>query len=146
MNDLTPQQARTIAHGLYELARADGVHPAETLLVQEFFAAAQGEFAGHGDLSSFTATTFDAAAAAQVLDSLELKGVFLHSCVLLAYADGKYTAAERAKVAEFAKVLGVTAEQLASIEEGVGDHLLQQIARIENVDALGEVARELKQS
>jgi DnaJ-domain-containing protein 1 len=81
-----------------------------------------------------------------VLDSVELKGVFLHSCVLLAYADGKYSATERAKVAEFAKALGMAADQLASIEEAVSDHLMQQIARIENIDALGEVARELKQS
>ena len=146
MNDLTPQQARIIAHGLYDLANADGVHPAETMLVQEFYGAAQGEFGGAGDLSVLAATPFDIAQAAQVLDSIELRGVFVHSCVLLAYADGRYSAAERARVAAHAQALGLSAEQLATIEDGVSDHLMQQIARIENIDALGEVARELKQS
>ncbi|HEY0659960.1 MAG TPA: TerB family tellurite resistance protein [Lysobacter sp.] len=143
-NDLSPQQARTIAHGLHELARTDGVHPAETMLVQEFFAAAQGEFGTAGDTSMLAATSFDVAQAAQVLDTPELKAVFLQSCVLLAYADGRYSAAERAKVAEFAQALGVPEAERADIEETVSDHLLQQIARIENVEALGEVARELK--
>ncbi|HEV8693687.1 MAG TPA: hypothetical protein VGQ93_05780 [Lysobacter sp.] len=146
MTDLSPQQARTIAHGLYELACTDGAHPAETMLVQEFFAAAQGEFSGQGDLSMLAATAFDPRQAGQVLDSVELKNVFLHSCVLLAYADGSYGAAERARVAEFAQAMDIPAEQLAAIEEGVSDQLLQQIARIENVEALSEVARELKQS
>ena len=145
MKDLTPQQARAIAHGLHDLAGTDGVHPAETMLVQDFFNAAQGEFGGAGDLSLLAATPFDVAEAGQVLGSVELKGVFLHSCVLLAYADGRYSAAERARVAEFAQALGLGAE-LATIEQGVADHLMQQIARIENLDALGEVARELKQS
>ena len=146
MNDLTPQQARVIARGLYELAHTDGLHPAETMLVRDFYCAAQGEFAASGDLTILASTAFDLGEVARVLDSIELKGIFLHSCVLLSYADGRYSADERAKVAEFAQGLGVTAEQLATIEEGVSDQLLQQIALIENVDALGEVARELKQS
>jgi hypothetical protein len=144
MNDLTPEQARVIAHGLYDLAGTDGVHPAETMLVQDFYAAAQGEF-GSGDLSLLAATPFDIAHAGEVLGSIELKGVFLHSCVLLAYADGRYSAAERGRVAAHAQALGLGA-QLATIEQGVADHLMQQIARIENLDALGDVARELKQS
>jgi hypothetical protein len=144
MTDLTPQHARAIAHGLYDLAGTDGIHPAETMLVQEFFAAAQGEFGSRADLSVLAATRFDPAQAATVLDSPELKLVFLHSCVLLAHADGRYSSAERAKVAEYAQALGVVPDALAGVEEGVSDHLLQQIARIENVDALAEVARELK--
>lgn len=145
-DDLTPQQARVIAHGLHDLARTDAVHPAEIMLVQEFYNAAQGEYGGAGDLSALAAIPFDIAQAAQVLDSIELRGVFLHSCVLLAYADGRYSAAERGRVAGFASALDITPEQLAAIEDGVSDHLMQQIARIENIDALGEVARELKQS
>jgi len=146
MNDLTPQQARVIAHGLHALAQIDGVHPAETMLVQEFYNAAQGEYGAAGDFSLLAATAFDIAHAGQVLGSLELKGVFLHSCVLLAYADGRYSTGEREQVAGFAQALGLDAEQLTAIEQGVADHLMQQIARIENLDALGEVARELKQS
>jgi hypothetical protein len=143
-SELTPQQAKAIAHGLHELAQTDGVHPAETRLVQEFFAAAHGESGAAGDGSVLAATPFDVAQAAQELATSELKSVFLQSCVLLAYADGRYSAAERDKVAAFAQALGIPATQLAEIEELVSDHLLQQIARIENVDALGEVARELK--
>jgi len=140
MTKLSPQHARAIAHGLYSLASVDGVHPAETLLVQEFFGAAQGEFGSVSDL----VTPFDTKQAAQVLDTPELKAAFLQSCVLLAYADGRYSAAERAKVAEFAQALGVREAERADIEEAVSDHLMQQIARIENIDALGEVAQELK--
>lgn len=134
--DLNSEQSRAFAHGLTALAQTDGIHAAETMLIQDFY--------GGPDFSELIVAPFDAAAAGQLLASDELKRAFLQTCVFLAYADGSYSAAERAKVAAFAEAMGLTGDALKTLEQSVADQLLQEIALIENVDALGEVARELK--
>jgi len=86
---------------------------------------------------------FDLAAIVDDFKQSAQKIALLHSCLLLAYADGSYSVDERRKVQGFADALGMSETDLQQIEEGVTDYLLQQISRISNTDALQEVAKEL---
>ena len=136
-------QLQAIVRAMHTVATSDGMHDAERVMLRGFYEACQQEAQALTSYDDLIGTAFDAAAAADAFDTDERKAVLLQSCLLLAHADGSYSAGERKTIAGFAKALGVGAEQLAQIEEGVADHLLQQISRIGNTDALREVAAEL---
>lgn len=135
---------QAIVRAMHDVALTDGVHDAERVMLRGFYENCQREAAALASFDDLVAMPFDLAA---IVDDFKLpaqKTALLHSCLLLAYADGTYSAAERAKVQGFADALGVSSGELALIEEGASDYLLQQISRISNTDALQEVARELK--
>lgn len=146
MTTLELSHLQTIVRAMYDIARTDGVHDAERVMLRGFYENCQREAAALTSFDDLIAMPFDLAAAIDDFRQPEQKAALLHSCLLLAHADGNYSSGERAKVQEFAAALGVSAAELGRIEEGVADHLLQQISRISNVDALQEVAKELQQS
>jgi hypothetical protein len=57
--------------------------------------------------------------------------------------DGRYSEAERGKLGKLARALEADDATLALLKDQVTEHLLAQIAGIENPKALCEVAREL---
>lgn len=134
---------QAIVRAMHDVAQTDGVHDAERVMLRGFYESCQRDAAALASFDDLVAMPFDLAA---IVDDFRLpaqKIALLHSCLLLAHADGNYSAAERAKVQGFADALGVSAGELEQIEEGVADYLLQQISRISNTDALQEVSREL---
>lgn len=133
---------QAIVRGMNEVAKLDGVHGSEAVMLSEFYGACQRDSAALTSFAQLTSGPFDIAEAARVLDTPELKAVFLRSCIMLAYADGRYSQTERDKIRGFADALGVPAAATLSMEEAVADHLLQNIAHISNIDALKEVAKE----
>lgn len=135
-----------IVRALYDLAQTDGVHEAERVMLRGFYEQCQQDADGLTSFEDLIGADFDAGRAAELFDTIELKATFLQSCVFLAYADGHYSAKERSKVHAYAEALGVDDSQLGSIEDAVSDHLLQQIASIENTDALRRVAADLASS
>lgn len=135
-----------IVRALYDLAETDGVHQAELVMVRGFYEQCQEDAHALTSFDDLIGADFDGGRAAELFDSPELKATFLQSCVFLAYADGHYSAGERAKVRAYADALGVAAAELATIEESVGDHLLQQVSRIENTEALKKVAADIASS
>ena len=145
MTTLELHHLQTIVRAMHDVALTDGVHDAERVMLRGFYDNCQREAAALASFDDLIGMPFDLAAVVDDFRQPEQKGALLHSCLLLAHADGSYSAGERAKVQEFAAALGVSAEELGAIEEGVADHLLQQISRISNVDALQEVAKELQQ-
>jgi tellurite resistance protein len=134
---------QAIVRAMHDVAQTDGVHDAERVMLRGFYESCQRDAAALASFDDLVAMPFDLAA---IVDDFKLsaqKIALLHSCLLLAHADGSYSAAERAKVQGFADALGVSAGELEQIEEGVTDYLLQQISRISNTDALQEVSKEL---
>ena len=146
MTTLELSHLQTIVRAMHDIARTDGVHDAERVMLRSFYDNCQREAAALATFDDLIAMPFDLAAVIDDFRQPVQKAALLHSCLLLAHADGNYSAGERAKVQEFAAALGVSAAELGRIEEGVADHLLQQISRISNVDALQAVAKELQQS
>jgi tellurite resistance protein len=135
---------QVMVQGMYELAKIDGVHATELVMLREFYNSCQTDSSALTDFDDLARQPFNAGDAVNVLNTAELREMFLRSCVYLAYGDGSYSDGERRKIKTYADALGLSAAELALIETEVGDVLIQQISRIENVDALKTVAQEIK--
>ncbi len=132
-----------IVRALHDLARTDGLHEAERAMLKNFYEQCRDETHALASYDDLVGVPFDPTDAAELFHDDGAKVAFLHSCLLLAYADGACSSGERAKIAAFATALDVPEADLVALEEAVRDHLMQQISQIENLDALQEVAREL---
>jgi tellurite resistance protein len=140
--DVSALQAEAIARGLYAVALVDGVHERELALISDvYWAASEG---GRASATSIErAGPLEAKDVAQLLLGAEHRELFVKTAFLLAWCDGQVTAAERAKIAEYAKALGVSAETQATLEAQVKDYLLRPLAGLSNVEAVSEVAKKL---
>jgi hypothetical protein len=134
---------RAIVRAMWEVATADGVHDTERVMVRGFYESCQQDTPSLSSFDELVGGEFDFVAAAESFDNVDLKHALLKSCILLAYADGQYSHGEQTKVQEYAKLLGVTPPDLQGMESAVADHLIQQISRIQNTDALQTVAAEV---
>ena len=92
--------AWTIAAGMREVSVADGAHPGESAMIDEF---ERGLPPGRPvvDLQSLTTP--------------ELRAAFVQSIVLVAYADGSVSEVERELVRRYAFQLGFDEESLARV-------------------------------
>jgi len=132
---------QVFVQGMSEVSHCDGVHPAEMTMLRGFYDACQRDASAITRFDDLINTPLSLEHARQVLDSGELRTEFLRSCVFLGYADGSYSANERAKIVEFAKALSVETASLNEIEAEVADVLMSQMAPLQNIDAVREVAR-----
>jgi tellurite resistance protein len=142
---VSAEQAQAIARGLYAVAAVDGIHEREAALIADFYGATSedesrpvtslAELARLGPVSP--------ADLAEALPGDELRQLFVKAALLLAYVDGKVTGAERLKITGYAKTLGVSIEQQTALEESVRDHLMAPLARLQNTEAVNEVAKKL---
>lgn len=135
---------QAIVRAMHEVALADGMHDAERVMLRGFYDACQEDARALTSFDELIATPFDAAAAREIFATAEQRSALIQSCVLLAYADGKYTEGERRQVKTYADAVGMSEIDLLAVENGVADHLMQQISRISNVDALQQVSAELE--
>ena len=109
--------AEAIARGLFAIARVDGVHEREAGLIASFWIDA----GGGGPLSDLIKTA-----------------------ILLTWADGSVSPAEKKAVSEFARALGIDDATLEKLDAGVKDFLLGQLVHVQNSDAVSSVAKKLK--
>ena len=141
--ELGLNHVQVMVRGMYAVATSEDVHPAEQVMMREFYETCRVEADGIADYNDLVKQPLEPAEAADVLGTKELRAIFLKSCLFLAFADGQYSEAERATIERFADGLEFDKEALADVEAEVTDYLIQQIARIRNIDALQEVAGEL---
>ena len=116
-SDLTisADDATAIARALYEIARSDGSHAEEIVMIEELVAGL-GSDLGETDVQSLEPIT-PAALAQQIVDP-QLRKVAVQCAVLLSLSDGAITDIERARSLEYAAALGLSAEY-ASIEASI---------------------------
>ncbi|MEY4509367.1 MAG: hypothetical protein RLZZ450_1489 [Pseudomonadota bacterium] len=134
---------QVLVRGMFAVARCDGVHATELVLLREFYEGCRADVDGLASFEDVISVELDADSARDVLDTDELRELFLRSCLLLAFADGVFSPAERQLLVELATLLGVTPERRAELEDEARSYLLQRIAHIHNVDALQDVVKEL---
>jgi tellurite resistance protein len=141
--EVRDDQAEAIARGLYAVARADGdVHEREAALIADFYSQIDESPAAFAALQR--APRIEPAALALVLSEAPLRQLFVKTAILLAYADGSYSAGESKVVGEYAKALEIGDADLRTLEGQVKDFMLSQLSHVKNTDALVEVAKELK--
>jgi tellurite resistance protein len=139
--ELRADQAEAFARGLITVAKADGeIHEREAALIADFYASTTNRAIDMGSLER--AAPADGAYLAAALPAPEARELFLKTAVLLAFADGNYSAAESKVIAAFAAALGHT--DLVQIETQVKEFLLGQLSHLKNTAAVAEVAKDLK--
>jgi tellurite resistance protein len=133
--------AEAIARGLYAVAKCDGIHEREAGLIASFWIDA----GGGGSLSDLErGAEIKPAELAAALHTEPERLLFLKTAILLTWADGKVSDAEKESVSSFAKALGVNAAGVEKLEAGVKDYLLHQLAHLSNTEATRAVAKKLK--
>jgi len=139
--ELSRNAAEAIARGLYAVAKSDGLHEKEAGLIASFWLDTGGSSADLSDLERGATAKPEEIAAA--LHTAEEKDLFLKTAILLAYADGQVTAAERQTLGQFGSALGIDATKLGQLEAGVKDFLLGHLTHLQNTDALQSVVKKL---
>jgi tellurite resistance protein len=140
--DVSALQAEAIARGLYAVAQVDGVHERELALISDvYWAASEGGRASATSIEG--AGPLEAKDVAQLLLGSQHRELFVKTAFLLAWCDGQVTAAERAKIAEYAKALEVSAETQTKLEAQVKDFLLRPLAGLSNSEGVSAVAKKL---
>ena len=138
---LSQASAEAMARGLYAVAKCDGLHDREAGLIASFWIDAGGT----GSLSDLErGAQIQPNELAAALHTQDERMLFVKTALLLTWADGKVTDAERKSVASFAQALGVDAATVDKLEASVKEFLLQQLAHVQNVDATREIAKKLK--
>ena len=135
--DLNEQQAEAIARGLYTVAAVDGAHERELGLISEFYGGARST----AELER--AGAVEPKALASELGERAHRELFLKTALLLAYADGHVSDAERTAVDGFAKAFGFDQAAMKGLEAEVKDYLLRPLARLKNVEGVSKVAKKL---
>jgi tellurite resistance protein len=133
--------AEAIARGLYAVAKIDGLHEREEALVASFWAEVGG---GAGALAALErSSAITGAELSAALQSPQLRSLFVKTAILLSWADGKVSDAERKIISEFANALGIPTADVVKLESAVKEYLLQHLAPIKNTDAVATVAKKL---
>ena len=141
---LLPAQILAAVRLLLHVARVDGARTEEEVsLIRQFYEGcrpASADFPGFDTLAGERGAV--TIAAGDFPDPAHREMV-LALCVMVAYADGDYSAAERAAVAQAAGSLGVAADRIEAVLAQVKDFMLAQLARLPDADSVAVVAREL---
>jgi tellurite resistance protein len=139
--EVTQSAAEAIARGLYAVAKVDGLHEREEALVASFWAEVGG---GAGALAELQrGSDITSAELGAALSSPPLRNLFVKTSILMAWADGKVTDAERKIISDFASGLGVGTAELGRLEAAVKEYLLSHLAPIKNSEAVAGVAKKL---
>ena len=146
--EVNAHEAETIARGLYAIAAVDGVHERELALISEFaWGASTGdEDTGGGPLGGGPfgrIMPLEPSSVALLLPGPALRELFMKAALLVAYADGSVSPAERKVIGQFAEALGVAPPALAKLEVEIKDYLLRPFSKLNNVEAVAKVAKKL---
>ncbi len=140
--NLSHEAAEAIARGLYAVARCDGLHEREAGLIASFWIEAGGGAGALSDLERSAAIS--PAELATTLHDQQQRQLFIKTAILLTWADGEVSDAERKIVHDFAEALQVDDATMEQLEASVKDFLLAHLVHLQNVDATREVARKMK--
>ena len=140
---ISSQQAALMARGLYALARVDGHEEREGMLISSFWHDAVGPSRMSELASLSNETDFEIEQLVHGLNRPDLRDAFVRTALMLCYADGKMSPAEKTWLWATAARLGLDATVMQQHDEAVRSYLLGQLSHLKNVEALREVAKEL---
>lgn len=150
MTDITPEidvsleAAKAIAQGMMKLAASDGVHPKEVQLIKGFMAECYELAGGTETYEELSHEDFDLEHVKAVLNTDELRELFMKSNLLLACADGVYSESEQNMMDHYAIEMGMTAGRLRELEMQVKQYMLGQFAGVKVYrDQAEELGRKL---
>lgn len=141
--NLSPAQVTLLTRAMLSVAVLDGLHPAETTLIRQFYENTRSD-----DMPS-TQAMIEAGKASQFKVS-ELSGstpefaetVFL-MCLMTAYADGSFGQAEHDYISSIARALEITEDQLAMHLAHVHNDLIGALSNLPDSASVAKVFGEL---
>ncbi|MCL2724895.1 MAG: TerB family tellurite resistance protein [Polyangiaceae bacterium] len=134
---ITTAHAEAIARGLFAVAKSDGLHEEEKVLIASFWADVGGTLSALDELSQ--RSTISSAELASALEQPAIRELFLKTAILLAWADGKVSGAERTVLGDFAEALDMSG-RVAEFELQVKEYLLSHLTHLSNTTAVAVVA------
>ena len=141
---LTPAQVVAATRLLLHVAHVDGAKADEEVaLIRQFYDTCRG--AG-GDFPPFEEIALgqrEGALAANEFPDAGQRDMIAALCLMVAYADGEFSEAERSAVEQAAHGLGLDDERIEQILAQVKDHMLAQFARLPDAESVAVVAKEL---
>ena len=141
--NLSPAQVTLLTKAMLSVAVLDGLHPAETALIRQFYENTRSE-----DMPT-TQAMIEARTASQFKVS-DLSGgtpVFAETvllmCLMTAYADGSFSQAERDHIQSIAGALGINEDQLATHLAHVHNDLIGSLSNLPDSASVAKVFGEL---
>ena len=141
--DLTPAQVTQLTKAMLSVALVDGIHPAEAALIGQFYESSRS-----ADMPTTAAVL--ATPTQPALDVKSLSGAdaafadtVVLMCLMTAYADGKFSAAERGHVQEIAAAVGVDTTRFESHLAQVRDSLVGALSHLPDAGSVAAVVKEL---
>lgn len=143
-SNLSPTQVGLITEAMLQIARVDEAGNAEEVaLIRSFYEGATGQSARSDFRELQSAAGAPAAFSPDMLPEAAQQDLMIGLCLMVAYADGRFSAAERAAVQALSQQIGMAEARFDALLEQVRDHLLGQLAMLPDAASVARVAGEL---
>ena len=139
--ELDIHHIQAIVRAMHELALTDGIHDAERVMLRGFYDTCQQDAQALTSFNELIGSPFDLKTAKEFFDTPERAAALLQSCIFLAYADGSYSAGERAKVKSYADAMGVPRAALRDSRFGLRSPAAADLAHRQHRRAEGSRSR-----
>lgn len=138
--ELDEVQAQLLARAMLAVAQCEGgVHERELALIKGFYG---DPLVDPSARLTESAPPIEPGVIARAFKG-EAARLFVKSCLLMGYADGKYGSGEKALVGAYAAALGMNGGELEELEQSVREFLLSQVAHLKNTGVVVEIAKKL---
>ena len=140
---LSSSQVIALTKAMLAVAAVDGIHPAETALIGQFYEGARSaDMPGTAALLASPETSvFDVAELAGGPDEFADTAVLM--CLMAAYADGNLSSTERSLVQSIATALKMDENRFESLLAQVRDELVGALAHLPDAESVAVVVKEL---
>ena len=141
--ELDLAQKALVTRAMLEIAQVDAGHVAEEIALIRSFYEADAEPAQIPFDSLLAASSQAAPLTADSFPEPDQRDLVISSCLMVAYADGQFSLAERDATLAIASRIGMPSERFAALDGIIQDHLLSQLASLPDAESVAKVGAEL---
>lgn len=139
--ELSAAQTLALTACMLAVSNVDGVHPAETALVQQFYEGSRA-----AGMPAFDELQHSHTKALEMLQGVpanpDFSDMLVSLCLMTGYADGSLSDAERTTVLGFSQSVGVSASRFDELLQQVRDSLLGSLASLPDAESVAALAKE----
>ncbi len=141
--ELDLAQKSLATRAMLEVAQVDAGHVAEEIALIRAFYEADAEPGQIPFDSLLAASSQQAPLNSESFPMAGQRDLVISSCLMVAYADGQFSQAERAAIAAIAERIGMDAARFKMLDDIIQDHLLSQLANLPDAESVARVGAEL---
>jgi len=144
--ELDLAQKSLATRAMLEVAQVDAGHVAEEIALIRAFYEADAEPGQIPFDSLLAASSQQAPLNSESFPMAGQRDLVISSCLMVAYADGQFSQAERTAIAAIAERIGMDAARFKMLDDIIQDHLLSQLANLPDAESVARVGAEMNQS